>query len=1114
MMNEYDNRLRENIIQIIVNSPGIKAREIASKLGIDKRGVNSYLYGQLKDLVYQDKKYSWYLKSTTITNSSGSGKKQQISLKARLCRYYLDCISRDEKGISIFARRRYSLDYMELDSVPVHNESKNVFENEEVKNLWNKVRRDRSRLSLFLGYPCYLKKFTSRRGEEFFKVEPLLIYAYQENPGDYSFYPKINDEIPQLNFEALRSLSTNYSGNVMEEAIQLSEELGLSFVNEDIPDLDEIVSRFKIIRTEWNWQENPDPYGLILDPPLTEIEESGIYNRAILLVSERSPYTRGLETELGRLQSVDEDQYQNTALGSWLSGNIPKGECPPNRPLLEVLPLNSEQRQSVLQGLTNPLTVITGPPGTGKSQVVTSLLINAAWRNQKVLFASKNNKAVDVVETRVNALLPTRPVLLRLGRNEYQTRLTEYLSSLLSATASPNDEEDYNFYKKIHEDLRRRFDELESQMNGTISLRNEIDKLEQSIELYREVFSEDLFQSFRNVDVNSFQEVLEYVIYARENTIRGKQNILIKLFWPFVKNKRYKVLSEIAYQYSEFANALGLSVPDSIPNDDHLDEWLHFVSEWEKQFHAASEIHVYLQKLEELNKSRPLETINREFKSLIENLADNSEALWQCWLRLQPNRLDQQERKLLQEYTSIIQLIVRSDEDNQTIGKHVFRKYYQLFPKITNILSCWAVTSLSARGRIPFEPGFFDLLVIDEASQCDIASALPLLYRAKRAVIIGDPKQLKNISSLTVAQDEQFLFKHDLLMDHASWSYKVNSLYHLANGFCGSIALRDHHRSHSDIIDFSNKYFYEGNLRIATDYNRLNFLSRDEPIIRWINVEGKAIRPSTGGAVNETEARAVVKEIKRIVFTQNYQGTVGVVSPFRAQANRINDLVHHDDGLTSKVTSLEFLSNTVHKFQGDERDIIILSPTISPGIQDGALNFLRRHPNLFNVAITRARSALIVVGNYGAAIRSGVDYLARFAEYAKNIDSRKTIVKPRELEYGTDYPPVANPESVSDWERVFYKALFNAGLRPIPQYIEEKYALDFALFKQDRKLDIEVDGERYHRNWDGELCRRDQIRNLRLIELDWDVMRFWVYQIRDEMNNCIKKVKNWNEDNV
>jgi very-short-patch-repair endonuclease len=108
-------------------------------------------------------------------------------------------------------------------------------------------------------------------------------------------------------------------------------------------------------------------------------------------------------------------------------------------------------------------------------------------------------------------------------------------------------------------------------------------------------------------------------------------------------------------------------------------------------------------------------------------------------------------------------------------------------------------------------------------------------------------------------------------------------------------------------------------------------------------------------------------------------------------------------------------------------------------------------------------------------------------------------------------PPKVNSlgRGFSDWERVFYRHLLEAGLRPIPQYAEEKFLLDFALFDESRKLNIEVDGERYHRDWNGELLRRDQLRNMRLIELGWDVMRFWVYQLRDEVSACVQRVNSW-----
>jgi very-short-patch-repair endonuclease len=137
-----------------------------------------------------------------------------------------------------------------------------------------------------------------------------------------------------------------------------------------------------------------------------------------------------------------------------------------------------------------------------------------------------------------------------------------------------------------------------------------------------------------------------------------------------------------------------------------------------------------------------------------------------------------------------------------------------------------------------------------------------------------------------------------------------------------------------------------------------------------------------------------------------------------------------------------------------------------------------------------------------------VSYLASFAEYSRDLASREALVATPE-ELGPEYPMVTHPERVSDWERIFYRAMYTAGLRPVPQYEEAPYTLDFALFNGERKLDVEVDGENYHRNWDGELCRRDQIRSRRLSDLGWDVMRFWVYELRDDLDGSLGRVKAW-----
>ncbi len=895
----------------------------------------------------------------------------------------------------------------------------------------------------------------------------------------------------------------------MDEAIQLAEELGISAAGEDTPDLDEFFDRLHSVRPEWDWKEDPDVYCPSEGPALSEVTEEGIYNRAVLLVGERSPYTQGLETELGKLAQLQESAYVNTALGQWLAGKPAVFESWGEEPLVEVLPLNSEQRTAVHRGLGSPLTVITGPPGTGKSQVVTSLLVNAAWRSRKVLFASKNNKAVDVVEIRCNNLGP-RPILLRVGGNEYQAKLAEYLDSLLAATATQEDQARFNETLAIHKRLRQQLQGLDERWQHLAACRNRVDSLEQQVEPFRALLTESCFRGVRGSDLRSHLPAVTRLKIASERASPTTRGVLGKILWPFVKGARIRELRSALEGAHHVISILGMAPPPDALSEDTLRRWGSFVEEVDSRFGAGCLIEEYFEALSTLETAPAAEGLAVSQRNLLGHVNDNSAALWDSWLRLQPGRLSQTQRQRLGRYVALLRIILAGSQQQTSVDKQVFCEYYRIFPEVASSLSCWAVTSLSARGRVPFEPGFFDLVVIDEASQCDIASALPLLYRAKTAVIIGDPKQLRHISGVTERQDRQLISKHALVGSRENWAYSVNSLFDLARSLCAAddiINLRDHHRSHAEIIGFSNREFYEGRLRVATRYDRLRCPTG--PAVRWVDVKGRVTRPANGGALNEEEARAVVRELKRLVLEQRYSGSIGVVSPFRAHANRIRDLVAQEARLDQALTGNEFLVDTVHRFQGDERDLMMFSPVVSNGMTESALSFLRHNGNLFNVAITRARAALVAVGDCHAAQHCGVDYLARFARYSASPRGGDAPESPEALDFGPAYPHVARPELVSPWEHVLYKALYSAGLRPIPQYSIEQYLLDFAIVAGDRRLNVEVDGEYYHRNWDGELCRRDQIRTQRLIELGWDVMRFWVYQVRDDLPACVDRVKIW-----
>lgn len=1106
--------LDQQILESLKANPGQKAREMATKLNVDRKQINSALFGRLKGKVTQDSGYRWYIKghSKAQTDQAQEAKRLDTPL-SRLCTYYLDCLSHDDLGgVSEFAYSKYGdPDYAEISELPMVSETEiDPFDSDEVRKFLQRIRRDKNRKTIYLGYPTRLKWVRSRKGWEGYFVEPILLLPFQESEGSHGT-PTPSDELPQINFKALQSLINSGNSGLMEEAIQLADELGLGNTGSEQPDFDEVLARLYEIRPEWDWIEPPNPYSLKNETPIARLSQQGIHNKAILVGVERSPYTKGLETELAQLQKVDTDTYANTALGDWINRENLESSSAAPVPLLEALPLNSEQRQAVRRALANKLTVITGPPGTGKSQVVTSILINAAWQNKTVLFASKNNKAVDVVETRVNALGP-RPILLRLGANKYQSKLAEYLVNLLAATATSDDSEKYTEYETIHSKLQEQSNQLDAEIQNLIDLRNEVDQLEQNVESIRQDLGEEVFQQIKRVDSEELREAAIRIQNAIDWANLDKQPIFTRFFWLFIRKERYNQLSQEAEFFRSLAEQIGLPIPELQPDVLSIERWIQYREQLDERLSCVFKVQEYFSRLEDLTQARSLEELSKQRLALTDNIAKNSEHLWKTWLRLQPARLSSEQRKLLGDYSSLLQMIVSANNNNRTIGGDAFRKYYQLFPKITSILSCWAVTSLSARGRIPIEPNFFDLLVIDEASQCDIASALPLLFRARRVVVIGDQRQLRHISILSTQQDQQLLSKHNLMENYAGWAYSTNSLFNLASSMCQGddiIFLRDHHRSHADIIEFSNNYFYENRLRVATQYERLCRPWNTDPAVRWINVQGKTIRPGSGSAINEDEAKAVVNEVERLV-TQGYKGTIGVVSPFRAQANRIREMVHQRQDLALHLNAAEFLSEAVHSFQGDERDVMIFSPVITNDPPRGALWFLQNYPNLFNVAITRARAALIVVGDQAGILNCNVKHLSKFADYTNKISHQKAEESlPKDTDLGPTYPKVSNPERVSEWEHIFYRALYQAGIRSIPQYPVEKYVLDFAVIDGDRRLNIEIDGEHYHRNWDGELCRRDQIRNQRLMELGWDVMRFWVYQVRDDLDRCVERVKKW-----
>jgi len=1105
--------LPDLILAALEKRPGQKTSELATALGVERRDINHHLSHTLAGKVVQDFTYRWRLHNHATSTTEGTGKPvAPISELGRLSRYYLECIGQDlDAGVSVFAASQYGApDYAELPALPMPGIGGNWWNAPGVERVLSKVKADRNKLMAWLGYPVRLREHRTPKWHGYF-VEPVLLWPIElpENPG--APY-RLADELPIPNFAVLQSVAMGDASAVVEEAARLDEELGLNSPIEDRPEVDEVIERLVSIRPDWDWRELIDPTKCSGSVALADIALSGIYNRAVILPGERSPYTQGLEAELKKLGEMQESTLTGTALGRWLSGQVDGIEVPDTQPLIEVLPMNAEQRMAVKSALVAQHTVVTGPPGTGKSQVVTNLLVNAAWRGMKVLFASKNNKAVDVVEARVNGL-GNRPVLLRLGSKEYQAKLASYLTAMLSGHVSQDDEVSYQEGLTRHKQFADKLAQLDLVQQKTLAARNHVDRLEADLGALREVFGTERFNNLDERILASGEGLLDPYLKAIDALDPDKLGFLGRLVLWFKRASRLQFLREatdalepvVAHIVMDSGPAIA-----EIPDCGRLRTWAALVR---ARLEDARKVLAYQVSLEVLCTSTSFEEIARQRQRLTQQVAENSSRLWRDWVQLAPSRLTPTQKRDIADYTVLLQVLTGKDADK--VNSAIRSRARLLQTQVSSLFSCWAVTSLSARGKVPFEPGHFDLVVIDEASQCDIASALPLLFRAKRSVIIGDPMQLRHISAVTHHKDADLQSKYGLVENRTSWMYSVNSLYDVATAVADSsriINLRDHHRSHADIIEFSNRTFYEGKLRVATRYANLKRPRGQTAGVIWQDVTGKTLRPPNGGAENPTEAKAIVVALQDLLLTQKYEGTVGVVTPFRAQAQLIQTMLNQQSDMAEVATRCELLIVTVHRFQGDERDVMFFSPVISAGATPGALGFLRSNGNLFNVAITRARGLLHVVGDRRAAANSGVDYLANFAAYIGKLNTTKP---PGESEMksdlGADYPSVARPEQVSDWERLFYRALYAAGVRSIPQFTVERYDLDFAVVAGNRKLNIEVDGEEYHRSWTGDHCLRDQLRNQRMIELGWEVKRFWVYELRDRLPECVEWVRAWNE---
>ncbi len=662
MATAHEPSLPERILAYLLENPKKTATEIARAIGVDRRLANTILYGPLKGRVRQDRSYRWSVVETSRPRPEEAAEEPERYADtdlAKLCRYYLACLGHDDAGVSTFLTSKYGdPDFFELPSLP--QGAFDLAETEAARRMLGRKRTERGRYGLYLGYPTALHHLKSTRSDwEGWKVEPILLFPIEQEGGRL----RVDLNFPIVNQRPLQRFTNAERDQLMNELVQLEQELGLGVEGEP-PELDELALRLQAVRPEWPWQEEIDPGNLGLErAALAEVAAEGIFNRAVIIMAEKSPYTQGLEQELRELARLPEAKFAATALGRWLRGpSDTPDEPPPSDPLIEVLPMNSEQRQAVAAALSRPVTVITGPPGTGKSQVVTNLLVNAAWVGKRILFASKNNKAVDVVETRINAL-GSRPILLRVGSQAHQVKVAEYLLALLSATTTDSEKQEFEEAQRIHRDLVAHHERLASEAERLVALRNHVDQLDRASEPARQILGPELFAKAESIRLAPIHDAIQRLNYAVERADRSRAPFFTSLVWLFVRGGRLEALRSASADAADLLDSIDLKGLPAQPDESDLGQLRSLIEEAQTRLASLEEARAYWTALRTLQGSRSLEAISADEARLQQRIAEHSLHMWKLWLRVQPSRLPALERDRLGQYTTVLNMLIEAGVD-------------------------------------------------------------------------------------------------------------------------------------------------------------------------------------------------------------------------------------------------------------------------------------------------------------------------------------------------------------------------------------------------------------------------------------------------------------------
>lgn len=581
---------------------------------------------------------------------------------------------------------------------------------------------------------------------------------------------------------------------------------------------------------------------------------------------------------------------------------------PSKKPAVRALPeaviypfgLNQSQKTAVENALSSQVSIIQGPPGTGKTQTILNIIANAVRNGQTVAVVSNNNSAtLNVAEKLEKKGLSFLTAFLgsRANKDHFLEAQTGRYPDMSAWVLEPEEK------SQLDQEVTGLSKELSEMLNG----KNRIAAIEQEL-------------LHLTPEQHYFGEYYSTYVQGPKDEVKGLSSQKILSLWL-----EYE-------QHAQQESKLGLLQKISI--------LFRFNRSALKVFLQAPELVIpYLQ--------RQFYVVRRQ--ELMEERAQLEKKLEQYAF---DQKMEELTEKSLRLFRAELSEKFHWKEPRKCFETRDFRGRSQEFNREYPIILS---TTYSIKGTLNFEHTY-DYLIVDEASQVDLATGVLAFTSARNIVIVGDLQQLPNVlDSQNIQKSGEIWGRYSLPETYHFSAHSLLSSATAAWPEVPTVLLREHYRCHPKIINFCNQKFYGGKLIVMTEDHE-----ESDVLTMYRTAPGNHAR----GHLNQRQIDVIRQEVLPRLERQGY-GNIGIITPYRDQVAAIQ---------TQLGKELEVA--TVHKFQGREKDAIVLTSV------DNVITDFVDDPRMLNVAVSRAVKSLTVVTSQDSQNdRTNYGDLARYIEY-------------------------------------------------------------------------------------------------------------------------------------